>query len=166
MPLSIACVYSVESYVSLEKPIRDGASVPFGIATIASVLKNAGHDVELLVFTPDTPVVATLRPFIERCRPQLFCLTAVSTQFPLISTVAEAIKQLDPGAYVVLGGAQASLMPDETIASPFIDAIGVGEGDSAIVELAAQETIGSGIALPCKSLLTFYLLHDSRSVKR
>lgn len=138
MPLFLACVYSVESYVSLAKPIRDGASIPFGIATIASVLKNAGHDVELLVFTPDTPISETLRPFIQRFRPRLFCLTAVSTQFPLIRTIAEVIKQLDPSIYVALGGAHASLMPEEAIACPFIDAVCVGEGDLAIVDLANQ----------------------------
>jgi anaerobic magnesium-protoporphyrin IX monomethyl ester cyclase len=138
MPLSIACVYSVESYVSLDKPIRDGASIPFGIATIASVLKQAGHDVELLVFTPDTPILETLRPFIRRFRPRLFCLTAVSTQFPLIQKVAEAVKTLDTTIYLALGGAHASLMPAEAIACPYIDAICVGEGDRAIVELAAQ----------------------------
>ena len=138
MPLSIACVYSVESYVSLEKPIRDGASIPFGIATIASVLKNAGHDVDLLVFTPDTPILETLQPFIQRSRPRLFCLTAVSTQFLLISNIAEVIKKLDSTILVALGGAHASLMPEEAIACPFIDVICVGEGDIASVELAAQ----------------------------
>jgi anaerobic magnesium-protoporphyrin IX monomethyl ester cyclase len=143
MPLSVACVYSVESYVTQEKPIRDGASVPFGIATIASILKNAGHDVKLLVFTPDTPVLETLRLFIERFRPRLFCLTAVSTQFPLIRSVAEAIKEVDATIYVALGGAHASLMPQEAIACPSIDAICVGEGDLAIVELAAQILEGS-----------------------
>jgi anaerobic magnesium-protoporphyrin IX monomethyl ester cyclase len=138
MPLSVACVYSIESYVTLEKPIRDGASIPFGIAMIASVLKSAGHDVELLVFTPETPLVETLKPFIERFRPRLFCLTAVSTQFPLIRNVAEVIKKLDATIYVALGGAHASLMPEEAIDCPFIDAICVGEGDTAILELAAQ----------------------------
>jgi len=138
MPLSIACVYSIESYVTIEKPVRDGASIPFGIATIASVLKSAGHEVELLVFTPDTPILETLRPFLERFRPRLFCLNAVSTQFPLIRTISEVIKKLDPTTYVILGGAHASLMPEEAIACPSIDAICIGEGDRAIVDLAAQ----------------------------
>jgi anaerobic magnesium-protoporphyrin IX monomethyl ester cyclase len=138
MPLPIACVYSVESYVSLEKPIRDGASIPFGLATIATILKNAGHEVELLVFTPDTPLSGTLRPFIQRFRPRLFCLSAVSTQFPLIRTIADTIKQLDPSIYIALGGAHASLRPEEAIACPSIDAVCVGEGDTAVVELAAQ----------------------------
>ena len=142
MPLSLACVYSVETYVTLDKPIREGASIPFGLATIASVLKDAGHEVQLLVFTPDTPILATLRSFMQRFRPRLFCLTAVSTQFSLIRTIAEAIKSLDSTCYVALGGAHASLMPEEAIACPFIDAVCVGEGDTAVVELAAQILAG------------------------
>jgi anaerobic magnesium-protoporphyrin IX monomethyl ester cyclase len=142
MPLSIACIYSVETYITLDKPIREGTSIPLGIATIASVLRGAGHDVELLVFTPDTPIIATLWSFMQRFRPRLFCLTAVSTQFPLIRTIAEANKEFDSTCYVVLGGAHASLMPGEAIACPFIDAICVGEGDTAVVELVAQILAG------------------------
>jgi radical SAM superfamily enzyme YgiQ (UPF0313 family) len=138
MPLPIVCVYSVESYVILDKPIRDGCSIPFGIAMIASILKSAGHDVELLVFTPDTPILETLRPFIQRFQPRLFCLTAVSTQFPLICEIAKVTKELDPAIFVVLGGAHASLMPEEALACPSLDAVCVGEGDTAIVELATQ----------------------------
>jgi anaerobic magnesium-protoporphyrin IX monomethyl ester cyclase len=142
MSIPIACVYSVENYVSLEKPIRDGCSIPFGIAMLASVLKNGGHDVQLLVFTPDTPIFETLKSFIKRFHPRLFCLTAVSTQFPLICEIAKAIKQLDSTIFVALGGAHASLMPEEAIVSPYIDAVCVGEGDTAVVELAAQLEAG------------------------
>ncbi len=142
MALPIACVYTVENYVTLEKPIKDGNSIPFGIAMIASVLKRAGHKVEVLVFTPDTPILETLRPFVERFRPRLFCLTAVSSQFPLVSSIAAAVKQLDPAIFVALGGAHASLRPEEAIACPAIDAICVGEGDTAVVELAAQIQAG------------------------
>jgi len=82
----------------------------------------------MLVFTPDTPLLATLRALSSDSRPRLFCLTAVSTQFPLIRTIAEAIKQIDSTIYVALGGAYASLMPDEAIACPFIDAYVWGKG--------------------------------------
>jgi anaerobic magnesium-protoporphyrin IX monomethyl ester cyclase len=142
MSIPIACVYSVNNYVSLEKPIRDGCSIPFGIAMIASVLKSDGHEVELLVFTPDTPIFETLKSFIKRFHPRLFCLTAVSTQFPLICEIAKAIKQLDSTIFVALGGAHASLMPEEAIACPYIDGVCVGEGDTAVVELAAQLEAG------------------------
>jgi len=105
---------------------------------IASILKHEGHMVQFFVVTPDTPLLKSLRLVIESFQPKLICLTAVSTQFPLVNSIAEAVKQIDPHIFVVLGGPYASLMPDKAISSPFLDAICVGEGDEAIIALAAQ----------------------------
>lgn len=142
--MNIGCVYSVEDYVTVEKPLAGPASIPFGIASIATVLKNAGHNVELLVFTPITPVSKTIKSFIERFKPEMFCLTSVSTQFPLVCKIAEAIKQTDPSIFVILGGHHASLKPDEAVNIPSLDAICIGEGEKAVVELAAQIEDGKG----------------------
>jgi anaerobic magnesium-protoporphyrin IX monomethyl ester cyclase len=144
LPLPIVCIYTVESYITLEKPLDCGNFIPFGISMIASVLKREGHKVKFLVFTPDTPLVKSLRPVIESFQPKLICLTAVSTQFPLVNRVAEAVKQIDPHIFVALGGPYASIMPDEAIVNPFLDAICIGEGDEAIIALAAQ--IESGLS--------------------
>ena len=54
--MNITCVYTVEIYNSIEKPLGMATEMPFGISMIATVLENAGHDVELLVITPDTPL--------------------------------------------------------------------------------------------------------------
>jgi anaerobic magnesium-protoporphyrin IX monomethyl ester cyclase len=138
MQLPIVCIYTVESYVTVEKPLESGKSIPFGISMIASILEHAGHKVKFSVITPDTPLFESLRGVIESFRPRLICLTAVSTQFPLVNRVAEAVKQIDPHIFVVLGGPYASLMPEKAISSPFWDAICIGEGDKAIIALAAQ----------------------------
>jgi anaerobic magnesium-protoporphyrin IX monomethyl ester cyclase len=122
----------------VEKPIDSGRSIPFGISMIASILKHEGHMVNFLVITPDTPLLKSLRLVIENFNPRLICLTAVSTQFPLVNRVAEAAKQIDPNIFVVLGGPYASLMPEKAISSPFLDAICIGEGDEAVIALAAQ----------------------------
>lgn len=138
MPLSVACVYTVESYFTIDKPLSVASEIPFGISMIATVLKEAGHPVELLVLTPDTPLMETLKGFIERLRPRLFCMTAVSTRFQFVCKTAEIIKMLDSTIFIALGGAHASLNPDDAIACPCIDAICVGEGDTAVVELCSQ----------------------------
>ncbi len=54
--MNITCVYTVETYNSIEKPLGVATEIPFGIAMIATVLENAGNEVELLVITPDTPL--------------------------------------------------------------------------------------------------------------
>jgi len=148
MPMPIACVYTVEGFVTTEKPLKEADVIPFGLSTIASILKNEGHDIKLIVITSETPLLKTLQSFIERFRPRLFCLTAVSTQFPLVGCIAEMVKNIDPTIFIVLGGSHASLMPENAISCPHLDAICVGEGDTAVIELAAQieaDRIPSGI---------------------
>lgn len=136
--MNIGCIYSVEDYVTIEKPLPGPAGIPFGISSIATILKNAGHIVELLVFTPITPVTKVIEDFIRRFEPEMFCLTAVSTQFPLICKIAETVKEIDPSIYTVLGGHHASLNPEQAIKNHAFDAICIGEGEKAVVELTTQ----------------------------
>lgn len=140
--LRIICVYSVEQYVSLEKPLAHASEIPFGIASIATVLKEAGHDVSVLVLTPETPLREVLSEVIRKRQPKLFCFTAVSTQFWIMQKASEVVKQLDASIFTVLGGHHASLNSDEAIAAEGIDAICISEGERAVIELARQ--IGAG----------------------
>lgn len=138
MPLNILCIYTVESYITIEKPLDSGNIIPFGISLIASVLQKEGHVIKYLVITPDTPLSRFLNPIIESFQPKIACLTAVTTQFPLVNRIAEEIKHIDPHIFVVMGGPYTSLMPEKAIDSPFLDAICISEGERAAVELAAQ----------------------------
>ena len=54
--MKIGCVYTVEAYNSIEQPLGPATNIPYGISLIATVLNDAGHDVELFVITPDTPL--------------------------------------------------------------------------------------------------------------
>ena len=136
--MRVGCVYSIENYVSIDKPMRSPMEIPFGISIIATVLKVAKHDVDLFVFSPVTSVRKILEDYIREKKPQLFCLSAVSSQFPPIENVAALIKEIDPDIFIVLGGHHASLSPDQAIKCINLDAICVSEGDAAVVELARQ----------------------------
>ena len=118
--------------------MRSPMEIPFGISIIATVLKVARHDVNLFVISPVTPLRKILETYIKEKKPQLFCLTAVSSQFPAIERAAALIKELDPDIFVVLGGHHSSLAPDNAIKCPNVDAICVSEGDAAVVSLADQ----------------------------
>ena len=136
--MNIACAYSVESYATVEKPLRTQKEIPFGLAMIATVLKKAGHNVRILVLTADSPLKKMLATFVEQHQPRLFCLSAVTTQMPFITRVAETVKQIEPSIYVLVGGHHVSFNPEESIRLPAIDAICIGEGEHAVVKIAAQ----------------------------
>ena len=90
--MNITCVYTVEIFNSVEKPLSVATEIPFGISMIATVLQNAGHDVELLVITPDTPLDKYIEKDILERRPSLYCFTAVSTQYWQAKKVANFVR--------------------------------------------------------------------------
>jgi len=136
--MNILCIYSIKDYVYQDKPLPDAGTIPFGLAMIATCLKKAGHSIELKVFTPATPLHNAIECVIRDFHPSLVCLTSVSSQIPIIKKVGECIKEIDPSIYVILGGHHATLNPEEAIAYKWVDAICIGEGEMAVIELTKQ----------------------------
>ncbi|MDD9877870.1 MAG: radical SAM protein [Magnetovibrio sp.] len=134
--MKIGCVYTVETYNSIEQPLSAATEIPFGLSIIATVLKEAGHEVELFVITPDTPIDDYVGDYLRREGPQLFCFSAVSTQYWQVKKVAAHVKSIDANVFCVLGGHHSSLNSQEVIDEGFFDAICVGEGERAVTDLA------------------------------
>ena len=136
--MRILCIYTFESYVHKDHPLTAWTDIPYGLATIAAILEQSGHEITTWVFCSGTPVEQTVDHILTSVRPELVAFTAVTSQFPKIRAIAQAIKARRPDLYTVLGGHHASLAPDDAMACPAFDAICVGEGDEACVQLAAQ----------------------------
>jgi anaerobic magnesium-protoporphyrin IX monomethyl ester cyclase len=134
--MHVTCIYTVEIFNSVEKPLSVSTEIPFGISMIATVLENAGHDVELLVITPDTPLDEYVKNNVITKNPSLFCFTAVSTQYWQAKKVAKYVREIDPSIFLVLGGHHSSLNSDDVIKDNVFDAICVGEGEKAVLSLA------------------------------
>ena len=134
--MNIGCIYTVETYHSLDKPLSAATEIPFGISFIITVLEQNGFDVELFVITPDTDVSETLFKYIENKKPKLLCYTAVSTQFSSVKEIAINVRKFNQNIFQILGGHHASLDSEKTISEGVFDAICVGEGENAVVELA------------------------------
>ena len=133
--MKIGCVYTVETYSSIEQPFSAPTEIPFGISFILTILQGAGHEVELFVVTPDTPLDEYIGLYIKEERPSLFCLTAVSTQYWQAKKVAQYISKIDESIFCVLGGHHASLNSEEVINEGIFDAICIGEGEQAVLDL-------------------------------
>jgi len=73
-------------------------------------------------------------------------LTAMTPTINAAINIACQLKQANPKLIIILGGAHATLLPEETLnAAPQIDVIVRGEGEQTIIELLQ--------ALECKQLL-------------
>ncbi|MFC2171639.1 B12-binding domain-containing radical SAM protein [Acidobacteriota bacterium] len=134
--MKVSCIYTMESYVTPQKPMKNFQDIHLGMAFIATALKNGGFDVDLMVITPHTDYRKMLELYIRENKPRLFCFTAVTTQYLMVCRIARAVHEIDPSIFILLGGCHASLNPEDTIREGCFDAICIGEGEEAVVRLA------------------------------
>lgn len=93
--------------------------VPQGLLNIAAILKNFGHDVSVHTSLP-----------IPSC--DILGISATISQY----NQAISISRMADAGIIVLGGAFATTSPVEAISSPAINLVVVGDGESALLELA------------------------------
>ena len=107
-----------------------------GIAYLASVLKRAGHQVDLFVEDAEGDLIESLR----RARPDLVAFSCTTGVHVWAQGVAREIKQA-LGLPIIMGGAHPTFFP-QLINNSDIDIICRGEGEAAIVELANRMSSG------------------------
>jgi len=136
--IDICCIYSIEDYATLRAPLIDPLQIPFGISYVATILKNNGYNVDLLVLTHDSDLEVVMTDYAKENYPFLFCLTSVASEFPFICKVCKIIKKRFPSTYIAVGGSHTSLFPDYSIKQPHIDCVCIGEGELAMLALASS----------------------------
>jgi len=116
-----------KEYVSLQFPINLGY--------IASVLREAGHEIKMLDFNV-TPKEELDRHILE-FQPSIVGMTAMTSSIINVKSIIENIKTTDKNLITVLGGVHASALPAETMKDiEDLDYLIFGEGEMTILELA------------------------------
>ncbi|MFC1935240.1 B12-binding domain-containing radical SAM protein [Chloroflexota bacterium] len=122
---------------SLRALARGGAYYS-GIGSLSAVLREAGHGTSLLHISQ----LVKREEFLERLQPhlpergtRLFGFSVTSNMFPLALEWSRWVKDAYPHCIVIFGGLHPTLCPEETIAVSDVDAICIGEGEGAMVEL-------------------------------
>ena len=109
---------------------------PLGLAMVAAVLEKNGYLVKIL----DLPVSGfsenSLSTIIRQEKPDVVGVTAMTPTINSAASIVERVKECDSNITVVLGGAHATILPEETLKSiPEIDVIVRGEGEQTTLEL-------------------------------
>jgi anaerobic magnesium-protoporphyrin IX monomethyl ester cyclase len=122
----------VNPTTSYQAGFRKYAVFPYGILFLAAVLEKAGHNVTIYDNN------------IDSRKPEDFVsVNANLIGFSVLTgrSIGNAIdqskvfKEIFPRASIVWGGVHPSLMPEQTVAEPFIDYVVVGEGEYTLLEL-------------------------------
>ncbi|MCK4788058.1 MAG: cobalamin B12-binding domain-containing protein [Desulfobacteraceae bacterium] len=148
--MNILFVYSIDDIQSQTKLLQTQQQMQFGISYISSFLKKHGHQTKLVVLGKflGQKNKRAIDEYIARLCPGLICFTCVATEYSFIANIAKYIKNNYQDIYLLVGGPHVSLNPEQVLSDGF-DALCIGEGENATLELVSQLEKGmspSGIA--------------------
>ncbi|MCL4429396.1 MAG: B12-binding domain-containing radical SAM protein [Chloroflexi bacterium] len=119
-----------------------GKLAPLGLAYVAAALEKNGYPVEIydnyLLGRPIEEVKAE----ISKRKPEIVGITCSSLTYSRCVEMAKAVKEAYPSCKVVVGGPHASYMPETLLQHNEVDFVVVGEGEAAMVNLAASTLKG------------------------
>ena len=105
-----------------------------GLAYLAAVSEQAGHQVRVYDGdVEDLPLEAALREL----EPHIVGITANTTQITAAWRDAALSKSVS-NAPVILGGPHPTVLPEESAAKPFVDAVVRSEGEATWVEMLSR----------------------------
>ncbi|MBF0104194.1 MAG: B12-binding domain-containing radical SAM protein [Deltaproteobacteria bacterium] len=139
--MKILFIYSTKEALPFPaRPIRYWNDIQMGISYISSYLKSCGFATRLIVL-PHANYSRVIDADIALDPPDIVCFTSVASEFYFVNKIARYIRKKIPDCYMVIGGAHASLQPDEVLKGAF-DCVCVGEGELPVRELAALLQLG------------------------
>jgi anaerobic magnesium-protoporphyrin IX monomethyl ester cyclase len=119
---------------------RGVASVmpPLGLAWMAAVLERDGHRVRILdAHAEGVGLDRIAARLVDFGRPELIGITATTCLIGNARQIAQAARATFPDARIVMGGVHPTVLPEEVLQEPAVDAVVRGEGEETIRELAA-----------------------------
>lgn len=141
--MKVLFVYSLQGAISEKHPLRLSESMHFGLSYISSFLKARGHETRLLTIGR---LSKALNPKLVDDQladfdPDLLAFTAVTTEFPFMTEVAQYVRSKTAKPHLLLGGSHVTLDPESALEGPW-DSLCVGEGEYPTAELLEQ--LGDG----------------------
>lgn len=142
--MKILFVYSLTEIQSACKPLTTPESINLGVSYIASLLKENGHEPDIVVLRSNRKSLKIIDQYIKEFVPDIIGFSILATQYAFISEVAKHTKDNFPNIYLIAGGPHVSINPDQVITGPF-DAICIGEGEYPTLELVQKLNQGEPI---------------------
>lgn len=118
-------------------PFEETPTAPLGLTSLAAYLLREGVDVAIedCIVQPHTR--ARVREVLDRVRPDLVGVTAVTMNVKAALRVLEDYRDERPDLATVMGGPHVTFDAENILAqNPFVDLVVRGEGEETLTELA------------------------------
>lgn len=130
----MASVLLVNPTIRLTAPPQ---ALPFGLATIAAVLRDAGHQVEVLDINGLRLGFDEVRRRLADRRYDIVAAGGLITTYRYLKQFLAAVRQAQPRAMIVVGGGVCA-EPEVVLDHMPADVCVLGEGERTMAELAGQ----------------------------
>lgn len=111
-----------------------GYSMPLGIAYLAAMLEQSGHDVSSLDPCPDNLSINEIVDWILLQHPDVLGISTLTHMSRQAYNLASEAKRRMPVVPIVLGGAHCTTFPETVMSEcPEIDVVMIGEAENRIV---------------------------------
>lgn len=120
------------------------ATAPLGVLAVSTPLLRAGYQVKII----DSTITPHFQKRVMEELRDAVCLAVSLVTGPMIREtvqIGREAKRLYPNLPIVLGGWHPSLLPDQTLAADFIDAVVIGQGEDALLEIVRRFEAGESL---------------------
>ena len=121
------------------------AGIPIGLALLAAVAEQKGHEVRILDEGLEGDPDAALAAALGRGRCDIAGIGCMSVEFLGAIDAARAIRRLSPSTHIIFGGHHPTILPDQVIADPAVDSLCIGEGEAVWSEFLDRMAAGAGL---------------------
>lgn len=108
---------------------------PIGLAYIATAVKNAGFEFDLLDIDALRLSNDDVEKYLTNNSYDVVCMGAIVTAFNNIKALTALVRKIQPDAKIIVGNTVASSVPEQLLENTQTDIAVIGEGDITIVEL-------------------------------
>lgn len=133
---------------------------PPGIAYLGAIAKNEGHEVMLI--DGGLRTISMIAAEARKYSPDLVGVTCWTIDRGMVWELCAALKEVVPGAFLILGGPHATMYPNHMFEKTHASAVVIGEGEETFAELLVALSGGgdltsvAGIVLKGKDGSAFY----------
>jgi len=106
-----------------------------GVAILSAVLKAEGHETTLIHITDPSYGEAQFAKDIKTHRPDLIAFSSTTNGYPVVRMLASYLHRTAGSTPTIYGGIHPTLAPYQSIDTPGIDMICLGEGDLCLAQV-------------------------------